>query len=90
MSAKIDRIRAALAVLHPEHLDVEDESHRHSRGLETHYKVVIVSGAFSGQRALQRHQQVYRALGSLMGEIHALALHAYTPEDWANFVAAAA
>jgi len=43
-----------------------------------------VSGAFVGQRALQRHQQVYRTLGSLMGEIHALALYTYTPEEWAK------
>jgi len=84
MPAKIDRIRAALAALHPSHLEVDDESHMHSRGLETHYKAVLVSGTFVGQRALQRHQQVYRALGSLMGEIHALALHTYTPEEWAR------
>jgi len=83
MSRKIDRIRAALAAFDPEHLELVDESHQHSRGRETHYKAVIVSGVFSGRRALQRHQQVYRTLGGLMGEIHALALHTYTPDEWA-------
>jgi len=84
MSRKIDRIRQSLSALQPEYLDTQDESHMHSRGVETHYKAVIVSDVFTGQRALQRHQQVYRTLAGLMDEIHALALHTYTPEDWAK------
>jgi len=83
MLPKIDRIRMALDALEPKHLELVDESHMHSRGLETHYKAVIVSDGFAGRRALQRHQQVYRTLGALMGEVHALALHTYTPEEWA-------
>jgi BolA protein len=35
----------------------------HSRGLETHYKAVVVGEAFAGKRGVQRHQLVYRALG---------------------------
>jgi Stress-induced morphogen (activity unknown) len=81
--SKLERIRAALDALSPTHLEVHDESHMHSRGQETHYKVVVASSAFAGQRLLQRHQLVYRTLGPLMGEIHALALHTYTPEEWA-------
>lgn len=84
MTPKIDRIRDALQALSPSHLDVQDESHGHSRGLETHYKVVIAGDAFDGKRLLQRHQLVYRALGPLMGELHALALHTYTPGEWAD------
>jgi len=84
MSPKIDQLRSALHALQPEHLDLTDESHMHSRGLETHYKAVIVSSAFIGQRPLQRHQQVYRTLGGLMSKIHALALHTYTPDEWDN------
>jgi len=84
MPAKIDRIRNALGALSPEHVELTDESHMHSRGLETHYKAVIVSDVFAGVRAIKRHQQVYRALGVLMDEIHALALHAYTPDEWAS------
>ena len=33
---------------------------------------------------MQRHQLVYRALGPLMQDLHALALHTYTPDEWAN------
>ena len=83
MSSKADRIRAALQALSPAHLEVLDESHMHSRGLETHYKAVVVSDVFIGKTSLRRHQAVYAAVGGLMGEIHALALHTYTPEEWA-------
>ncbi|MGY1408521.1 BolA family protein [Luteimonas sp. A611] len=84
MTSKADRLQTALQTLDPAHLDVLDESHMHSRGLETHYKAVIVGEAFAGKRAVQRHQLVYRTLGPLMQEIHALALHTYTPEEWAQ------
>src|SRR5690606_27635613 len=79
MSTRADQIRQALAALQPLHLEVLDESHMHSRGLETHYKAVIVSEAFAGKRPVQRHQAVYAAMGGLMQQIHALALHTYTP-----------
>lgn len=79
---KIDLLQAALASLQPQQLDVLDESHMHSRGLETHYKAVIVSEQFAGLNAVKRHQKVYAAVGELMGQIHALALHTYTPDEW--------
>ena len=82
--SKQDLIVTALAGLQPEHLEVLDESHMHSRGLETHYKAVIVSPAFHGLNAVKRHQKVYATLGELMGQFHALALHTYTPEEWAQ------
>ena len=83
MTSRADQIRDALSVLQPEHLDVIDESHMHSRGLETHYKAVIVSSLFEGKRAIQRHQAVYAAMGALMPQVHALALHTHTPAEWA-------
>ena len=82
--AKIDLLRAALVSLQTQHLDVLDESHMHSRGLETHYKAVIVSELFAGLNAVKRHQKAYAAVGELMGQIHALALHTYTPDEWAQ------
>ncbi|MBD7988913.1 BolA family transcriptional regulator [Luteimonas sp. Sa2BVA3] len=81
--SKLDRIHAALGALAPSHLEVLDESHMHSRGLETHYKAVIASEAFQGRSPVRRHQAVYAAMGPLMGEIHALALHTYTAAEWA-------
>lgn len=82
METKLDRIRDALQAFNPAHLEVLDESHMHSRGLETHYKAVVVSEAFDGKRLIQRHQAVYAAMGALMQQIHALALHTYTPAEW--------
>lgn len=81
---KRDRILTALQALEPVHLAVADESHMHSRGLETHYKAVIVSPLFEGLNAVKRHQKAYASMGELMGEIHALALHTYTPAEWAQ------
>jgi len=88
MNTKADRIHAALQALSPSHLEVLDESHMHSRGLETHYKATIVSEAFAGRLPVRRHQAVYAALGGLMQEIHALALHTYTADEWAVLGAA--
>ena len=84
------RIEAALAALNPEHLQVLDGTHMHSRGLQTHYKAVLVSEQFAGLNSVKRHQKVYATLGDLMGQFHALALHTYTPEEWAQTGAAPA
>lgn len=78
-----ERIQSSLGLLQPEHLEVLDESHMHSRGQETHYKAVVVSPHFAGLNAVKRHQKVYGTLGELMGQFHALVLHTYTPEEWA-------
>jgi BolA protein len=88
MTTRAARIHAALEALSPTHLEVLDESHMHSRGLETHYKAVVVCEAFAGKPAVRRHQAVYAALGGLMAEVHALALHTYTPDEWARHGAA--
>lgn len=71
--------------LNPLHLDVLDESHMHSvpPGAESHFKVVIVSEAFAANRPLARHRQVNNLLaGEFRSGLHALAIHAWTPEEW--------
>jgi BolA protein len=78
------RIEQALTLLQPSHLQVLDESHMHSRGTQTHYKAVVVSERFAGLNSVKRHQLVYGTLGELMGEFHALALHTYTSQEWAQ------
>lgn len=77
------RIEQQLAPLGTDHLEVRNESHMHSRGQETHYKAVLVSEQFAGLNSVKRHQKVYATMGDLMGDIHALAIHTYTPEEWA-------
>jgi BolA family transcriptional regulator, general stress-responsive regulator len=80
------RLEQALQSLAPVHLELLNESHMHSvpPGSESHFKAVVVSDAFEGLNAVKRHQTVYRALGDLMGKIHALALHTYTPVEWTS------
>lgn len=54
-------------------------------GTKDHYQVVVVSAQFEGQRLIQQHQLVYRALHQAMSSeaIHALTMKTYTPEEWA-------
>ncbi len=52
----------------------------------THFNAIIVSDSFRGKSLLQQQRMVYSALGARManGEIHALALKTYTPDEWAG------
>ena len=50
-----------------------------------HFEAVVIAPAFAGKRSVQRHQLVYSTLGAAVGnEIHALALQAYTPDEYAG------
>lgn len=50
-----------------------------------HFEAVVIAPDFAGLRPLQRHRKVYETLGEkLGGEIHALSLKTYTPEEWAS------
>lgn len=69
----------------PIYLDVVDESHRHNvpPGAESHFKVVLVSEQFVGERLIARHRQIYAVLSdALASTVHALALHTYTAQEW--------
>jgi BolA protein len=82
-----DLIREKLAVLAPESIDIEDESAQHAghagaRSGGGHYRLTLVSARFAGQPLQARHRLVYQALGPLMTrDIHALAIHAYAPDE---------
>ncbi|MCL4791094.1 MAG: BolA/IbaG family iron-sulfur metabolism protein [Gammaproteobacteria bacterium] len=48
-----------------------------------HFDALVVSPAFAGKHTLQRHRLIYAALGGhIGGDIHALSIEAYTPEEW--------
>lgn len=50
-----------------------------------HFRVVVVADAFEGKPMVKQHQLVYDALGDSMdGDIHALGLKTYTPQEWEN------
>jgi BolA protein len=71
----------------PLHLEVINESHQHNvpEGSESHFKIVLVSESFEGEKLINRHRLVNKVLTEeLQGKIHALSLHTLTPEDWFN------
>ena len=81
-----DRIEKKLQEgLAPTYIEVVDESYQHSvpKGAESHFKVVISAEAFDGLRLIARHRMIYKLLqAELEQQIHALALHTYTPNEW--------
>lgn len=85
MSVEAEIRDKLLAAFDPVHLEVANESrmHRVPPGSESHFKLVIASRRFEGRRLLGRHRLVNQALAAeLAGPVHALAIHAVTPEEW--------
>lgn len=79
-----------LSAFSPIHLDVINESHQHNvaPGSESHFKVIIVSPHFEGERLIKRHRAVNATLSEELAEhIHALALHTYTEKEWLEYYA---
>ena len=58
------------------HLQVEGDGH--------HFKAVIVSAEFAGKNRVQRQQRINQVLKAHFdsGELHALSMKTYTPEEW--------
>jgi BolA protein len=80
------RIEQTLSgALSPMHLEIVDESHMHNvpEGAESHFKVLVVSDAFQDEKLVARHRRVNALLGDeLQNGLHALAIHAWTPQEW--------
>ncbi|MCG6952768.1 MAG: BolA family transcriptional regulator [Betaproteobacteria bacterium] len=81
-------IRARLARLEPDSLELVDESAQHQGhagwkpGGGTHWRLRIVSSRFAGKPTVARHRMVYESLGDLMQHpIHALAIQARAPDE---------
>lgn len=88
-SPTADALSDELQVLQPQHLELINESMNHAgyfEGKESHFKLTIVSEAFEGKRSVARHQLIYGLVAPLLtsqgGQVHALAIHAYTPTEW--------
>ena len=76
------------AALSPTTLEIVDESHLHAGHMgarpegETHFRMTIVSPAFSGLNRVQRHRVVHEVVAEELRErVHALALVLRAPED---------
>ena len=48
-------------------------------GAGDHFEVRVSTAAFAGKTLVEQHQLVYRALGKLMPQIHALSLRTEAP-----------
>jgi BolA protein len=87
VSSVEEEIRNRLQALSPTSLHLENESAQHAghAGAKEggHYRLTIVSSQFQGLNAVGRHRLVYQSLGDLMQKgIHALAISAFTPEEF--------
>jgi len=85
---RVEKLRQRLEqVLGPDALEIIDESAKHAghagaAGGGGHYIIHITADAFRGRNPVQRHRLVYDAVGDMMhSEIHALSIHARTPEE---------
>jgi BolA family transcriptional regulator, general stress-responsive regulator len=81
VSARVEKLRAALQSLQPTQLEIRDDSAKHAGHAGAreggHFHVVITSAAFAGVSAVERHRMVYAAAAELMGrDIHALSIDA--------------
>ena len=87
MSDTVQEMKIRLSALHPQHLEIIDESllhagHAGARAGGGHFKLTLVSADFAGQSAVSRHRMVYQALGDMMsGQIHALSITALAPGE---------
>ncbi len=70
---------------------IEDDSASHARHREAlqsgggHFSMIIVSQKFAGQKMLERHRMIYKLLKPFFKkDIHALAIQAFTPDEFAK------
>ena len=81
--------RKLLAAFSPTKLIVHDDSAAHKNHLAAlaqpqagHFQVEMVSVAFAGKSAVERHRMVYAQLNSLMDSlIHAISLNLKAPDE---------
>lgn len=81
------QLREKLAALNPIRVELIDDSALHAghEGAKSgggHYRLLVVSAAFTGISTLARHRLVYNAVGDLMHQrIHALSIKSLAPNE---------
>jgi len=65
-------------------LKILNESYMHNvpEDAESHFKIVIVSNDFSNLSQIQRHKLVYKHLGNIMDDIHALSIQSFNEVEF--------
>lgn len=90
-----EKIKEKLTIaFNPEKLILVNQSHLHAnhaamqerdkeKRADTHFKVLIVSAKFTSLTKVARHRWVYQVLqDELKGDMHALSVAAYSPEEY--------
>jgi stress-induced morphogen len=56
-------------------------------GTEDHYQAVVISPAFEGKIMIEQHRMVFKLVQAEVdsGEVHALTLKTFTPEQYQKF-----
>lgn len=65
-------------------LDIENESSKHASdyGLESHFKIILVSEKFAEQKRIVRSREVHSLLKEEIKQIHALSLRLFSQIEW--------
>ena len=83
---RFDRIQSVVQdKLKPLHLELENESSKHSvpLGSETHFKILVVSEVFNTLSRVDRQRKVHALLGEeFKTGLHALTIRALTQDEW--------
>lgn len=55
-----------------------------AKGDGSHFDVIVISAEFENKTMVQEQQMVFATLGDRItsGEIHAINIKAYTPDEW--------
>jgi BolA protein len=71
--------------LNPTYLEVINESRNHSGpATESHFKLIVVTSSFEDLSLIKRHRFINALFKEELTHIHALAMHTYTPQEWAG------
>ena len=71
----------------PIYFELENESHKHSRGdAETHFRIIVVSDLFEGMTRIDRQRAVANLFEFEREQgLHALSQRTFTAKEWADW-----
>ena len=68
-------------------LNLINESNMHSGNRkDSHFKLISVDDKFNELSLIARHKDIYKSLGEVINTFHALAIHAYTHEEYLSLI----
>ena len=75
-------LRDKLSALNPLVLEVVNESHQHSRGSETHYRILIVVEQFAELSRVERSRFIHDLLKEEFKQVHSITTRLLSPKEW--------